>query len=56
MYARNNGIPAQEAAASVGLTAEQVNRVYAMINSKLRSTRYLHMHAQLVEPIGEVAA
>jgi NAD+ synthase len=56
MYARNNGIPPQEAAASVGLTAEQVKRVYAMIDSKLRSTRYLHMHGQLVEPIEEVAA
>jgi NAD+ synthase len=56
MYARNKGIPADEAAATVGLTAEQVNRIYAMINSKLRSTRYLHINGQVVEPIHEVEA
>jgi NAD+ synthase len=56
MYARNNGIPAEKAAPALGMTTEQVNRAYAMINSKLRSTRYLHMNEQVVEPIEEVTA
>ena len=56
MYARNNGIPAEEVAASVGLTSEQVTRIYTMINSKIRSTRYMHMDAQIFEPIPEVIA
>lgn len=56
MYARNNGIPAEQVAPCVGLTVEQVDRVYAMIHSKLRATRYLHMHPQVAEPIREVAA
>jgi len=56
MYARSSGISAEEAAPSVGLTAEQVNRIYTMINSKLRSTRYLHVSGQVFEPIQEVEA
>ena len=32
----------------VGLTAEQVNRAYAMIDSKRKMARYLHMPPVLV--------
>ena len=36
---------------ALGLTAEQVERVYRDIDQKRRSTRYLHLSARLV---GEV--
>jgi NAD+ synthase len=55
MYARNLGIPASEIAPSLEMTPEQVERVFAMIESKLRSTRYLHLPPQVVEPIPEVS-
>lgn len=54
MYARNHAIPAEEVACAAGLTAAQVERVYTMINSKLRATRYLHMPPQVAETIPEV--
>ena len=39
----------------VGLTADQVDRVYRDIEQKRRATRYLHARPQMVEPIEEVA-
>jgi len=54
MYGKNHGVLAEEVAAGTGLSAEQVTRVYAMIESKLNSTRYLHLGPQLIEPIDEV--
>jgi NAD+ synthase len=54
MYGKNHGVPAEEVAAGTGLSAEQVKRVYTMIDSKLSSTRYLHLSPQLMEPIDEV--
>jgi NAD+ synthase len=55
MYAWNHGIPASEVAASVGMTPEQVKRAFAMIESKLRSTRYLHLPPQVAQEIPEVS-
>ncbi|HKW62486.1 MAG TPA: NAD(+) synthase [Candidatus Acidoferrum sp.] len=49
LYARNQGLPADEAGAATGLTLEQAERVYRLIDSKRNATRYLHMHALLVE-------
>ena len=54
LYGKNNGVPPEEVAPVVGLSAEKVQRVYAMIDSKLRSSRYLHMSPQLAEPVHEV--
>lgn len=54
MYGKNHAVPAEEVAAGTGLSAEQVKRVYAMIDSKLNSTRYLHLSPQLIEPVDEV--
>lgn len=53
-YARNHAVEAAEVAPIVGLSAEQVKRVYAIIDSKLSSTQYLHLPAQLVEAVEEV--
>jgi len=42
LYARNHGVPAAEVAAALGLTAEQIQRVYRDIDGKRASARYLH--------------
>lgn len=54
LYGKNNGFSPEEVAGATGLTAEKVQRVYTMIDSKLRATEYLHLPPQLVEPIEEV--
>jgi NAD+ synthase len=55
MYAKNKGIPAEDVAAGIGISVEQVERVYKSIDSKLSSTRYLQLHPQLIESVPEVA-
>jgi len=55
LYGRNHEVPAAEVAGAVGLTAEQVERVYRDIDQKRRTTRYLHERPLLVEPVPEVS-
>jgi NAD+ synthase len=55
LYAHNTRVPAAEAASVLGLTAEQVERVYHDIEQKRRTTRYLHRSPLLVEPVPEVS-
>ena len=54
LYALNHGLPAEAVADAVGLTPEQVTRVFEDIEQKRRTTRYLHLGPQLVEPVVEV--
>ncbi len=54
LYGRNHGVPAAEVGAAIGLTAEQVERVYKDIEQKRRTTRYLRLRPQLVHEISEV--
>lgn len=54
LYGKNHQVPAGEVAAATGLSVQQVERVYKVIDSKLSSTRYLHLPAQLVEAVDEV--
>jgi NAD+ synthase len=54
LYAFNHSVPASEIAPTVGLTAEQVERVFKDIEAKRRATRYLHTRPLLVEPVNEV--
>ncbi len=54
LYALNHDVPAAEAAETVGLTEEQVKRVYADIRAKRRATQYLHRAPLLCEPVSEV--
>ncbi len=54
LYAMNHAIPAPVVAPVVGLTADQVERVFKDIISKRRTTRYLHARPLLVEPVPEV--
>jgi len=54
LYARNHGAAAADVAVALGLTVEQVERVFRDIDQKRRSTRYLHREALLVESVPEV--
>jgi len=54
LYARNHQVPVSNVADATGLSVEQVERVYTMINSKISSTHYLHLQPQLVQKIDEV--
>jgi NAD+ synthase len=49
LYGKNNGLTASELAPVAGLDEEQIERVYAMIDSKRRMTRYLASPPLLVE-------
>jgi NAD+ synthase len=55
LYARNHGVPADAVAAAIGLSAEQVERVFRDIDQKRRTTHYLHARPLLVESVPEVA-
>ena len=48
LWAVNHGVPAADAAPVLGLTAEQVERVYRDIEAKRRASRYLHQQPLLV--------
>lgn len=48
LYAKDNGVLPAEAAPVVGLTTEQVQRAYNMIDSKRSVARYLHAAPALV--------
>jgi NAD+ synthase len=54
LYGHNHGIPAADVAATIGLEAGQVERVYRDIVQKRRSTRYLRMHPRLLGDVAEV--
>ena len=51
LWAHNHERPADELATALGLNVEQAQRVYADIESKRRTTRYLHSAPVLVEPV-----
>jgi NAD+ synthase len=54
LYAKNHGVPASEVAPVVGITEEQVERVFKDIDAKRRATRYGHLKPLLVESIEEI--
>jgi NAD+ synthase len=54
LYARNHGLEAPAVADTLGLTVEQVNRVFRDIDQKRRTTQYLHARPRLVEPVPEI--
>jgi NAD+ synthase len=51
LYGLSHDVPAAEVAPAVGLSAEQVERVYRDIRAKRRATRYLHAAPFLVDPV-----
>jgi NAD+ synthase len=50
LWAYNHRTPSKEVGEGLGLTAEQVERVYRDIEAKRRVSRYLHQVPLLVEP------
>jgi NAD+ synthase len=54
LYGHNNGYSEEEVGEALGLTAEQVGRVYRDIDTKRKTTRYLHLKPLLVEPLPQI--
>jgi NAD+ synthase len=53
LYGKNHGYTEEEIGVAMGLTAEQVGRVFRDIEGKRRFARYLHAAPALVEPVSE---
>lgn len=56
LYGKNHGVPAGDVARAIGLTPDQVERVYLDIDAKRHATNYLHLKPLLVEEVSEVAS
>jgi NAD+ synthase len=54
LYAHNHGVAASDVASAVGLSREQVERIFKDIEQKRRATRYLHAPPLLVAAVEEV--
>jgi len=54
LFGKNHGFGAAEVAPAVGLTPQQVERVFRDIDQKRRSTAYLHARPLLLEPVAEL--
>lgn len=54
LYGKNNGYTPADIAETLGLTPEQVQRVYDDIDTKRNTTRYLHLMPQLIEDVPEI--
>lgn len=54
LYGHNHGVAAADVATAAGLTIAQVERGYADIEAKRRTTRFLHLPPVLVEPVSEI--
>jgi len=54
LYAKNQDVQPEEVAPVIGLTAEQVARVYRVIDATRSATRYLHRPPVLCENVPEV--
>lgn len=55
LYGKNQQLSPAQVAPAVGLTPEQVERVYRDIEVKRNTTRYLQMMPQLIEPVDEIS-
>ncbi len=56
LYGHNHGVAPAEVASAAGLTTAQVESAYADIESKRRTTRFLHLPPILVEPVPEISS
>ncbi|MGE5755795.1 MAG: NAD(+) synthase [Planctomycetaceae bacterium] len=56
LHALNHEISPSDVAAAIGLTPEQVERVFRDIRGKRRATAYQHQRPLLVEPVPEVGS
>ena len=55
LYGKNHYVPANDVAKTLGLTAQQVERIYGQIDSRRKATRYLHTKPLLVEAVDEIS-
>jgi NAD+ synthase len=55
LWGKNHAVAAAEVAPVVGLTTEQVEWVYADIDKKRATTRYMHLRPLLIDPVSELA-
>jgi NAD+ synthase len=55
LWAKNHGVAPEAVASAVGLTAEQVGRVFDDIDTKRATTAYLHLPPLLLEDVPEVS-
>jgi len=55
LYGYNHHVAPEELAKAVGISAEQVKRVFADIESKRRGTLPLHLSSLMVEPVEEIS-
>jgi NAD+ synthase len=53
LYGYDRGLAPGEVAAATGLTADEIERVFADIARKRRASGYLHAHPILMEPVPE---
>ena len=54
LYGLNHRVPADQVGPAIGLSDAQVGRVYKDIESKRRTTRYLHLSPLCVEKVEEI--
>ena len=54
LYGKNNGYPVEDVAPVADLTSEQVHKVYADIDGKRKTTKYLHLPPLLVGDVPEI--
>lgn len=54
LYGKNHNLTESEVAAAADISLEQLQRVYADIDQKRRTSAYLHLPPQLVEDLREV--
>jgi len=55
LYAKNHGISPANLASTIGLSAEQAQRILDDIDTKRATTRYLHLRPLLMEKVPEIA-
>jgi NAD+ synthase len=55
LYAKNHGVSAEEVASVLGMTAGQIQKVFADIDNKRKVTKYLHMKPLLIESVPEIS-
>lgn len=55
LYGKNNAVAIQKVATAVGLSVDQLQRVYDDIDTKRATTRYLHMPAVLMASVPEIS-
>ena len=54
LYGKNNDYTPAQVAGIMGLTPDQIQRVYDDIDTKRTTTRYLHYPAQLIDEVPEI--